>query len=75
MQFLWPIKAEFLVVYLDDSYERTIIGRSKRDYIWLMAREPELTPMAYQELLDAAAAAGYDVNRIRKVPQRWPEKT
>jgi apolipoprotein D and lipocalin family protein len=73
MQFIWPIKAEFLVIYLDDAYERTIIGRSKRDYIWLMARQPELTPKAYQEMLDTAAAAGYDVSRIQKVPQRWPE--
>jgi apolipoprotein D and lipocalin family protein len=73
MQFIWPIKAEFLVTYLDDSYERTIIGRSKRDYIWLMARQPELAPEDYQEMLDAAKAAGYDTRRIQKVPQRWPE--
>ena len=73
MQFLWPIKAEFLVIYLDDDYRRTIIGRSKRDYVWLMARQPELSQGDYQEMLDAAAAAGYDTNRIRKVPQRWPE--
>jgi apolipoprotein D and lipocalin family protein len=73
MQFIWPIKAEFLVIYLDDSYERTIIGRSKRDYIWLMARQPELAPEDYQAMLDAAEAAGYDISRIQKVPQRWPE--
>lgn len=74
MQFLWPIKAEFLVIYLDDNYDRTIIGRSKRDYVWLMARQPVLSPEAYQEMLDAAAAAGYDVSRIQMVPQRWPEQ-
>jgi apolipoprotein D and lipocalin family protein len=73
MQFVWPIKAEFLVVYLDEDYQRTIIGRSKRDYIWLMARKPELSAAEYQEMLDAAAAAGYDVSRIQTVPQRWPE--
>ena len=73
MQFIWPIKAEFLVIYLDQDYQRTIIGRSKRDYIWLMARKPQLTPREYQEMLDAAAAAGYDVSRIQTVPQRWPE--
>ena len=73
MQFIWPIKAEFLVIYLDEDYERTIIGRSRRDYVWLMARKPELTAGEYQEMLDAAAAAGYDVSRIQRVPQRWPE--
>jgi apolipoprotein D and lipocalin family protein len=73
MQFIWPIKAEFLVIYLDENYERTIIGRSRLDYVWLMARRPELTAAEYQEMLDAAAAAGYDISRIQRVPQRWPE--
>lgn len=73
MQFLWPIKAEFLVIFLDEAYDRTIIGRSRRDYVWLMARTPELSAAQYQEMLNAAAAAGYDVTRIQRVPQRWPE--
>ncbi len=72
MQFLWPIKAEYLVLYVDDSYQRTIIGRSKRDYLWLMARKPQLSDAEYAEMIAAAADAGYDVSRIRQVPQRWP---
>jgi len=75
MQFIWPIKAEFLVMYLDEAYDRTIIGRSRRDYVWLMARTPELSAPEYQEMLDAAAAAGYDISRIQRVPQRWPDSS
>ena len=32
MQFIWPIKAGFRIVYLDAQYTQTIIGRSQRDY-------------------------------------------
>jgi len=39
MQFLWPFKSEFIIVYVDPEYKYTIIGRTKRDYIWIMARE------------------------------------
>ena len=73
MQFIWPIKAEFLVLYVDESYQRTIIGRSRRDYVWLMARTPRLSESQYEEMLAVAAAAGYDVSRIQKVPQQWPD--
>ena len=73
MQFIWPIKAEYLVLFVDEEYERTIIGRSKRDYIWLMARKPVLSDAEYQEMLQVAADAGYDTSLIEKVPQRWPE--
>lgn len=74
MQFIWPIKAGFLVLYVDQAYQRTIIGRSKRDYLWLMAREPVVSEADYKEMLDVAAAAGYDLSKIQRVPQRWPEK-
>ena len=38
MQFIWPIKADYRIVYLDDDYQYTVIGRNKRDYLWIMAR-------------------------------------
>lgn len=71
MQFIWPLKAEYKIIYLDNDYQHTIIGRSKRDYIWIMARQPELPDSKYQKLLDVAREQGYDTNLIQKVPQRW----
>ena len=31
MQFIWPIRAEYLIAYLDESYSETIIARNARD--------------------------------------------
>jgi len=73
MRFIWPIKAEYLVLFLDKDYQRTIIGRSKRDYIWFMARTPEISHADYEEMLSVAVDAGYDPSLIQKVPQQWPE--
>ena len=36
-----------------------------------MARTPQIPESDYQQLVQFAAAQGYDVSRIRKVPQRW----
>jgi apolipoprotein D and lipocalin family protein len=72
MQFVWPIKAEFLIVWLDDGYETTVIGRNARDYVWIMAREPEIPDRRYQEILRFLQDEGYDLSELRKVPQRWP---
>ncbi|MBK7975051.1 MAG: lipocalin family protein [Deltaproteobacteria bacterium] len=71
MQFVWPIQAEYLIVYLDDGYTRTIIGRSARDYVWLMARTPTIADAEYAELLKRIGDMGYDVSKVEKVPQRW----
>jgi len=72
MQFIWPIKAEYLIAYLNDEYTETIIARSARDYVWIMARTPELAPDEYQRLLDRVGVLGYDTSKVRRVPQRWP---
>jgi apolipoprotein D and lipocalin family protein len=70
MQFVWPIKAEYVISYLDPGYTETIIARSKRDYAWIMARTPEISAAAYAADVERLRAMGYDVAKLRKVPQR-----
>jgi apolipoprotein D and lipocalin family protein len=70
MQFVWPFKAEYRIIYLDDAYSLTVIGRSKRDYLWIMAREPSISETEYRRVLAIAEKQGYDVNQVRKVPHR-----
>lgn len=71
MRFIWPVKADYRIVYLDSDYTQTVIGRQKRDYIWIMARTPEISEADYRQLIDFAASIGYDTSKILRVPQRW----
>jgi apolipoprotein D and lipocalin family protein len=71
MQFVWPIKAEYRIVYLDPDYSLTVIGRSARDYVWLMARTPEITDEEYEHFLGLVRELDYDATRVRRVPHRW----
>ena len=71
MRFIWPIKADYRIVYLDDDYSVTVIGRNKRDYVWLMAREPSISDAEYDRLIDFIGSVGYDVSEVQKVPQQW----
>jgi apolipoprotein D and lipocalin family protein len=70
MQFIWPVKADYRVVYLNDNYTQTVIGRNKRDYLWIMARTPFLPDDDYDRILELIEAQGYDISRIRPVPQQ-----
>lgn len=69
MQFIWPVRAEFRIVHVSPDYQETIIGRSRRDYVWIMARQPQLDDAAYAALVQRVADAGYDISRLRRVPQ------
>jgi apolipoprotein D and lipocalin family protein len=71
MRFVWPVKADYRIAYLDDDYTLTVIGRQARDYVWIMARAPAIPDADYARILAFLEAQGYDVSKIRKVPQRW----
>ncbi len=74
MRFIWPIKADFRIVYLDDDYQHTIVGRQKRDFVWLMAREPIIDDADYERLMSLIEDLGYDMSTVVRVPQQWPEE-
>ncbi|MEM1081321.1 MAG: lipocalin family protein [Pseudomonadota bacterium] len=70
MRFIWPFKGDFRIAYLDEDYTTTIIARNKRDYVWIMAREPVLSDQRYDALVLEVQSMGYALDNLRKVPQQ-----
>ena len=66
MQFVWPIKADYRIVYLDDNYQQTIIGRNSRDYVWIMARTPSISEQDYTKLVGVVKSLGYELDALQK---------
>jgi apolipoprotein D and lipocalin family protein len=73
MQFIWPFKGDFRIVYLDQDYQNTIIARQARDYVWIMSRKPQIDEITFKKLRQVVEDLGYDINRLQKVPQQWPK--
>ena len=73
VQVIWPIKAQYIVAWLKPDYSQVIIARDKRDYTWVMARTPTVSPADYDALMAKVKALGYPMEKIRKVPQSWPQ--
>jgi apolipoprotein D and lipocalin family protein len=69
MQFVWPFKAEYRIILLATDYSKTVVGRTKRDYVWIMARTPTIPDDAYREILQFLEKEGYDTDKVKKVPQ------
>ena len=71
MRFIWPIKADYRIVHLDENYTETIIGRQKRDFVWIMARSPNVSDEDYERLVSIVADLGYDASLVQRVPHRY----
>lgn len=70
MQFLWPFKSDYRILYVDKEYKNTIVGRIKRDYVWIMSRKPEIDANEYNKLVQIIKESKYDVSKIKLVPQQ-----
>lgn len=75
MQFIWPFKGDFRIVYLADDYSETVIARKARDYVWIMKRTPEFSAAEFGTMKDFINKLGYDAQKLSRVPQRWTEQS
>lgn len=73
VRFFMFLRTQYLVGWLKPDYSQVMVVRDARDYLWYMARTPQVSDTDYQAMLARAKAMGYDTTRIEKVPQRWPE--
>jgi apolipoprotein D and lipocalin family protein len=69
IQFIWPLKFDYLVVDLAKDYSWTVVGVPDRDHVWIMAREKTMDETTYAEIVKRLKAQEFDVSKIEKVKQ------
>ena len=57
-------KGDYWVLYLDDDYSMVLVGNPNREYLWLLARTPEVSETRRLRLLQEAEARGYDTSAL-----------
>ena len=70
MQFIWPIKAQYKIVYLDENYQTTIVARDALDYVWLMSRKKTIPKQELDSLINMISLMGYDKNKLQFTKHR-----
>ena len=72
MQFFGlPFSFPYLIIDVDPNYQWCAVGGPNREFLWVMSREPTLSAGTYNAIVDRAAAQGYRVDKLRRVPQIW----
>ncbi|MGQ0621638.1 MAG: lipocalin family protein [Panacagrimonas sp.] len=68
----WPFHYEYRIAHLEPDYSTVIVARSKRDFLWLFSRAPQMSDEALARYTQIVGTWGYEVDRIERVPQQWP---
>lgn len=68
--FFWLFKGDYWIIALDqENYNYAMVGNSSREYLWILAREPEMTERTYDMLLENAKEKGFDVCNLQITDQ------
>ncbi|MDT4292283.1 lipocalin family protein [Methylomonas sp. MO1] len=65
VSFFGPFYGAYNIIELDKTgYRYVMIAGPDRDYLWILARSPELPPSILQELIQQAKALGFATEKL-----------
>jgi len=64
LSFVPAVWGDYWVIGLAADYSWAVIGEPGRDYLWILARTPQLDDASVAAARAAARASGYDVERL-----------
>lgn len=65
VSFFGPFCGSYIVFGLDhENYGHSFVSGPNRDYLWLLAREPEVDEWVEQQFMQRAGELGFDVEQL-----------
>ena len=68
LRFLPFVWGDYWIIDLAPDYSHAVVGDPGRDYLWVLARSPQMSEEAYRAAVGRAEAQGFDVSRLIKIP-------
>lgn len=64
VSFFGPFYGSYIVFELDEDYEYAFVSGPKTSYLWLLARQPEVTDEVMQRFRSRAGELGFDLDEL-----------
>jgi apolipoprotein D and lipocalin family protein len=77
-QPFWPLKIPFFILSTGGDangagYDWVVAAVADRSFCWIMSRSPTMDDAVYAGILSDLEANQFDVSKISKTPQIWPD--
>jgi len=66
----WPFDKDYKILHVESDYSAALVGQPNRKGLWIMSRTKTMDDPLYSDLILKLQALGYNVGKIRRVPQR-----
>ncbi len=69
VSFWRPFYSDYRVMLLDNDYDYALIGSGSDNYLWILARTPQISTDVKEKILAEAQRRGYDTGQLIWVSQ------
>ncbi len=64
VSFFGPFYGSYVVFYLDNDYQQAYVTSYNKDYLWFLARTPDVPQAEKDRFIQEAAKNGFDVSQL-----------
>lgn len=72
VSFFGPFYSSYVIFELDEDYQYAFVAGADHDYLWLLARTPQVSDALFEHFKREASARGFDTNALIKVNHAGP---
>ena len=69
VSFFGPFFGSYVIFDLDDNYQHAFVAGNNTEYLWLLARTPQVTDEVMERFLSQSSALGFDTQSLIYVEQ------
>ena len=69
VRFFWPFAGDYYVIFIDENYQVALVGSPSRNFLWILARQPEIDEATYKNYLQIASAHNFNITELIRVDQ------
>lgn len=64
VSFFGPFYGNYWIIMLGEAYEYAVIGEPSREYLWILARDTQLSPKTQEMILQKLPTLGYVTDKL-----------
>jgi apolipoprotein D and lipocalin family protein len=64
LSFIPAVWGDYWVIDLDDAYQLAAVSEPKRQYLWILSRQPTVSKQQYEKLLERLEQKGFDTQKL-----------
>lgn len=69
LSWLPIVRGNYWVIDLDERYQLVAVSEPSREFLWVLARTPQVSAEAYNALLARLKVQGFDLNKLERTRQ------